>query len=73
MHTFRVHDNSENEGVRWWAEDAHGFTGGADTIKELLDKIHEWAAAEQITDFEVRLPEHRREGTGCFGGAEHDG
>lgn len=49
MHTVRVYLNDQ-EGTRWWAEDNLGFTGGADLLSELMDKIHEWAECEGVSD-----------------------
>ena len=49
MHTVRVYLNDQ-EGTRWWAEDDLGFTGGADRLSELVDKIHEWAECEGVLD-----------------------
>ncbi len=45
MHQVRVHMNS-GEGTLWWAEDDRGFTGGADTLAELVASIHEWSDSE---------------------------
>ncbi len=49
MHTVRVYLNDQ-AGTRWWAEDDLGFTGGADRLSELVDKIHEWAECEGVLD-----------------------
>ena len=49
MHTVRVYENSD-EGVRWWAEDDLGFTGGADDLPDLIDRIHAWARCEGVLD-----------------------
>ena len=45
MHEVRVYQN-HRRGTLWWGEDDRGFTGGADTLDELLDSVREWAAAE---------------------------
>lgn len=49
MHTVRVYLNDQ-AGTSWWAEDDLGFTGGADRLPELVDKIHEWAECEGVLD-----------------------
>lgn len=49
MHTVRVYANHE-EGTRWWAEDDLGFTGGADRLSDLLDKVREWTESENVLD-----------------------
>ncbi len=49
MHQVRVHMNS-GEGTLWWAEDDRGFTGGADTLAELIASIYEWADSEGTRD-----------------------
>lgn len=55
MHTVRVYLNRQ-EGTTWWAEDDLGFTGGADRLSDLIDKIHEWAGCEGVMDdLAVRL------------------
>ena len=55
MHTVRVYLNRQ-EGTTWWAEDDLGFTGGADRLSDLIDKIHDWAECEGVRDdFAVRL------------------
>lgn len=45
MHEVRVYQ-SPHKGTLWWAEDDRGFTGGADTLDELLAFVREWAEAE---------------------------
>lgn len=47
MHEVRIHLNRD-EGVRWWAEDDIGFTGGSDDLEELLGMITEWADCEGV-------------------------
>ncbi len=47
MHQVRIHLNPD-EGVRWWAEDDLGFTGGSDDLEELLGIIAEWAECEGV-------------------------
>lgn len=47
MHQVRIHLN-QDEGVRWWAEDDLGFTGGSDDLEELLGMIAEWAECEGV-------------------------
>ena len=47
MHQVRIHLN-QDEGVRWWAEDDLGFTGGSDNLEELLGMITEWAECEGV-------------------------
>lgn len=47
MHEVRIHLNGD-EGVRWWAEDDIGFTGGSDDLEELLGMITEWADCEGV-------------------------
>ena len=55
MHVVRVYQNPD-AGTLWWGEDERGFTGGADTLNELIDYIKEWAAAEGTLDeLSVRL------------------
>ena len=55
MHEVRVHQ-SRHGGTLWWAEDDRGFTGGADTLDELLAFVREWSEAEGTTDeLAVRL------------------
>lgn len=49
MHTVRVYSNHQ-EGTRWWAEDDLGFTGGADRLSDLLDKVREWMESEDVLD-----------------------
>ncbi|MDE0603514.1 MAG: hypothetical protein OXI18_03835 [bacterium] len=44
---MRIHLN-QDEGVRWWAEDDLGFTGGSDDLEELLGMIAEWAECEGV-------------------------
>lgn len=56
MHTVHVYPNDQ-AGTRWWAEDDLGFTGGADRLSELANKIREWAECEGVLD--VRRPEQR--------------
>ena len=53
MHRVRIHLNPD-DGVRWWAEDDIGFTGGSDNLEELLGMITEWADCEGVlTDLSV--------------------
>ena len=47
MHEVRIHLNPD-DGVRWWAEDDIGFTGGSDNLEELLGMITEWADCEGV-------------------------
>ena len=47
MHAVRVYHNADR-GVLWWAEGDLGFTGGADTLAELVGYIREWAEHEGI-------------------------
>ena len=47
MHAVRVYHNPDR-GVLWWAEGDLGFTGGADTLAELVSYIREWAEHEDI-------------------------
>lgn len=47
MHDVRIHVNLD-DGVRWWAEDDRGFTGGSNDLEEPLGKITEWADCEGI-------------------------
>lgn len=47
MYQVRIHLNPD-EGVRWWAEDDLGFTGGSDDLEELLAMIAEWAECEGV-------------------------
>ncbi len=55
MHTVRIYLNRE-EGTTWWAEDDLGFTGGADRLSDLVEKIHDWAECEGVLDdLAVRL------------------
>lgn len=55
MHEVRVYQN-RHEGTLWWAEDDRGFTGGADTLDELLAYVQEWSAEEgTLDDLTVRL------------------
>lgn len=55
MHEVRVYQNP-HEGTLWWAEDDRGYTGGGDTLAELLTSIREWAEAEgTLDDLTVRL------------------
>lgn len=49
MHTVRVYLNRQ-EGTTWWAEDDLGFTGGADRLSDLMEKIHDWAECEGVLD-----------------------
>ncbi len=46
-HQVRIHRN-QDDGVRWWAEDDIGFTGGSDDLEELLAMITEWAECEDV-------------------------
>ena len=48
-HQVRIHFN-QDDGVRWWAEDDIGFTGGSDDLEELLAMITEWAECEGVLD-----------------------
>ena len=55
MHNVRVYLNRQ-EGTTWWAEDDLGFVGGADRLSDLVEKIHEWAGCEGVSDdLAVRL------------------
>ena len=55
MHTVRIYQNRD-KGVLWWAEGDLGFTGGADTLAELVSYIREWATCEGVHgDLEIRL------------------
>ena len=55
MHEVRVYQNL-HKGTLWWAEDDRGYTGGADTLAELLTSIHEWAESEgTLDDLALRL------------------
>lgn len=55
MNSVRVYLNRQ-EGTTWWAEDDSGFTGGADRLSDLIEKIHEWARCEGVLDdLAVRL------------------
>lgn len=47
MHHVRIHLNPD-DGVRWWAEDDLGFTGGSDSLEELVGMITEWADCEGV-------------------------
>ena len=47
MHEVRIHLNLD-DGVRWWAEDDIGFTGGSDHLEELVGMITEWADCEGV-------------------------
>ena len=47
MHEVRIRLN-DDDGVRWWAEDDIGFTGGSDDLEELLGMIREWADCEGV-------------------------
>lgn len=47
MHEVRIHLNRD-EGVRWWAVDDIGFTGGSDDLEELVGMITEWADCEGV-------------------------
>lgn len=49
MHEVRVYQ-SPHKGTLWWAEDDRGFTGGADTLDELLAFVREWAEDEGTLD-----------------------
>lgn len=63
MHAVRVYHNRD-KGVLWWAEGDLGFTGGADTLAELVSSIREWAQCEGVHgELEIRLvgEEARRE------------
>lgn len=50
MHTVRVYVNRD-QGARWWAEDDLGFTGGADTLGDLVQAIRDWAECEVVLDY----------------------
>ena len=63
MHLARIHLNHD-EGVRWWAEDDLGFTGGSDNLEELLVMITEWAEDEGIVEFSVVMPDVQAEVAG---------
>jgi len=54
MHNVRIHQNRQ-EGVLWWAEGDLGFTGGSDTLAELVSCIREWAECEGVQG-ELRIP-----------------
>lgn len=55
MYTVRVYLNRDR-GVLWWAEGDLGFTGGADTLADLVSSIREWAACEGLGDrLRIRL------------------
>ena len=54
MHSVWVYLNRKG-GTTWWAEDDLGFTGGADRLSDLIEKIHEWAGSEGVRDYAVRL------------------
>ena len=55
MHAVRVYQNHD-EGTRWWAEDALGFTGGSEHLDDLVAAIHEWADSEGVPGgVEIRL------------------
>lgn len=55
MCTVRIYLNRE-QGVLWWAEGDLGFTGGAETLAELVSFIREWAAFEGVEDqLQIRL------------------
>ena len=49
MHEVRVCLNRLG-GTLWWAEDDRGYTGGADTLAELVASVHEWAESEGTLD-----------------------
>ena len=55
VHIIRIHANVTEPGVRWWAEDDDGFTGGADRLEDLVETIREYAEAESIAQFVMRL------------------
>ena len=63
MHQVRIHLNHD-EGVRWWAEDDLGFTGGSDDLEELLGMITEWAEDEGVAEFAVVMPDVQAEVAG---------
>ena len=63
MHQVRIHLNHD-EGVRWWAEDDLGFTGGSDDLEELLAMITEWAEDEGVAEFAVVMPDVQAEVAG---------
>ena len=63
MHQVRIHLNHD-EGVRWWAEDDLGFTGGSDDLEELLAMITEWAEDEGMAEFSVVMPDVQAEVAG---------
>lgn len=51
----RVYLNRQ-KGATWWAEGDSGFVGGADRLSDLIEKIHEWAGCEGVSDgLAVRL------------------
>ena len=50
VHIIRIHPNLDGSGLRWWAEDDNGFTGGADRLEDLVATIREYAEAEGITE-----------------------
>ena len=55
MHEVRVYQNP-HKGTLWWAEDDRGFTGGADTLAELVASVCEWAESEgTLDDLAVQL------------------
>ncbi len=55
MHEVRVYQNP-HKGTLWWAEDDRGYTGGADTLSELLASVREWAESEgTLDDLAVQL------------------
>ena len=55
MYTVRVYLNRD-QGVLWWAEGDLGFTGGANTLAELVSSIREWAACEGVEGrLQIRL------------------
>lgn len=71
MHTVRVYLNHQ-EGTRWWAEDDLGFTGGADRLSDLLDKVREWAESEDVLDtLSIRWAEDPSEGRSEANWSEH--
>ncbi|MCY4370538.1 MAG: hypothetical protein OXF41_14275 [bacterium] len=55
MNSVRIYLNLHDRAT-WWAEDDSGFTGGADQLSDLIDKIHEWAGCEGVLeDLAIRL------------------
>ena len=71
MHTVRLY-SSRQEGTRWWAEDDLGFTGGADLLSDLLDKVREWAESEDVLDdLSIRWAEDTSEGRSEANWPEH--